>query len=466
MHSLCRHLQRLLENRELGNDPEFLWTGNHSDNLRSILKTIQRGDGQSDGIKVLADLLRTTAILERSLGDIYCTNTEGKTPPHLLKDLLVSQEVGEVLSKPLVFFLRLLLGHPESLNIRNICWHGFPVVNEIPEYFLAAIIVVFGQIERMIGEKGIVVLNRSSEGITRRTFNLFQKISLQCPGRIDDCPEIIRKSAFVSQDHFEIWEYILSHRNETALVLICPQLELILRRIYGVCNGIDVTAKIEEYYIILDTFLEEQQQTGEINAIHERINISLRLLIYDLFIAERGPRIRDKISHGEVRFDAEEINLIISHLIALTANLLLSFESEELFTPVHRSIFYCFEELRTSYISFQRSFGGLAIALEDPHPMEIYNRHQRFDQQLSKQLIKIIQHLSSGLAAMEQNQISLEGDERKEILLQNLRRTLVTIVKPNIKEIMTIIHLLITTLIPLDRTNSTLRTDAIGKLFK
>jgi len=112
------------------------------EHLWSILNT-------RDAVKDLEYLLTLTPLLERALGDILFTiklkiagknnNTCDKTSvmiPSLMRDLIVSAELEELMGLPLIRLLQILLGSPLSLNVRNLVWHGFLLPGELPPRLL------------------------------------------------------------------------------------------------------------------------------------------------------------------------------------------------------------------------------------------------------------------------------------------------------------------------------------------
>uniref|UniRef100_A0A1A9VC25 DUF4209 domain-containing protein n=1 Tax=Glossina austeni TaxID=7395 RepID=A0A1A9VC25_GLOAU len=112
-------------------------------------------------------------------------------------------------------------------------------------------------------------------------------------------------------------------------ILILPQIELILRLYFGEMNNYDVTAKLDEYYITLDTIFESLVPNPE-KRENKLLDFELMpfegcfKLIYDIFIAPSGCRLRDKISHGEVDLEAACNNSqLCSVLMQLFLNLLL-----------------------------------------------------------------------------------------------------------------------------------------------
>ena len=77
-------------------------------------------------------LLKLTVIIERSLGNVLLAVSKSKTCPSLLSDLLKRDELREVFGEAVIDVLQTLMGHPDSLNLRNVLWHGFSMAGEIP----------------------------------------------------------------------------------------------------------------------------------------------------------------------------------------------------------------------------------------------------------------------------------------------------------------------------------------------
>ncbi|KAG9469526.1 hypothetical protein GDO78_020305, partial [Eleutherodactylus coqui] len=64
----------------------------------------------------------------------------GKDCPFLLRDLLASQELAKIFSQSVMNVLRVFLGSPLSLNLRNILWHGFASPHEIPPKYCSMLL--------------------------------------------------------------------------------------------------------------------------------------------------------------------------------------------------------------------------------------------------------------------------------------------------------------------------------------
>ena len=85
-------------------------------------------------------ILKLTVIIERALGDVFVT-IENERCPSLLKDLLQMEALRKLFGETLMTDLETLMGPPISLNLRNVLWHGFPMLGEIqPRYSIFSIL--------------------------------------------------------------------------------------------------------------------------------------------------------------------------------------------------------------------------------------------------------------------------------------------------------------------------------------
>ncbi|CAG8442680.1 2343_t:CDS:2 [Diversispora eburnea] len=176
-------------------------------------------------------LLLGISSLERILGCIIFTiRKETSLIPNLIRDLLISPPLVQVLGKDIVFYLRCLIGPPSSMNLRNILWHGFICSKEflpVPARWYSALIII----------------------------------------------------TIMRQEHrmntVEVGQYFLT-------------LDIILEK-YISC----------EYFSDIN---DEKESVGKNpkNLIYDEFCGGTMDLILDLFIHTDGPRLRNRIAHGEV----------------------------------------------------------------------------------------------------------------------------------------------------------------------
>ncbi len=82
-------------------------------------------------------LLLLASTLERLLGDIFLVcSDETVICPSLLKDLLKTQELRNVLGDSFMSCLEVFIGSPHGLNLRNLAWHGFLSEGELPPQYV------------------------------------------------------------------------------------------------------------------------------------------------------------------------------------------------------------------------------------------------------------------------------------------------------------------------------------------
>lgn len=197
----------------------------------------------------------------------------------------------------------------ESINLRNIVWHGFPLPNEIPTSFVSTLFVVaaslFSFVENIpITPRGQVKdfsRHLSKIRAAQIDFDLVDKISL--------VEATIESSEWTEQWEIywkQLYEHYLQKNYWRCAILILPQIELVLRKMYGEANNFDISAKLNEYYITMNSIFESTNNNQLLNS-----DLSKRTLhfLYDIFISPFGMRIRDKISHGEVDLDCLDRSL-------------------------------------------------------------------------------------------------------------------------------------------------------------
>lgn len=91
--------------------------------------------------------LHLSSIFEHAVGNVY--KLKEKNVPFLLRDLLSSTQLLGIFGNLPMLVAKCLLGTPLALNIRNICWHGFPAPKEICMDLAAALLVLissFGEL--------------------------------------------------------------------------------------------------------------------------------------------------------------------------------------------------------------------------------------------------------------------------------------------------------------------------------
>jgi hypothetical protein len=301
------------------------WT--HSiDQLEQIFQEFQENPEDFS----LCGFLETTTILEYALGNVYQTCTKNR-PPHLLKDILNELSSCPYFQGNQIFLLQILLGTPKSSNLRNVTWHGF--LESLEPAYLAFLFVTIASFGKQLQNQTIIARYRG-------VLNLQLDISW-LPNRHEDILKIIPCNK-------RAWTQVLNFKREKkfshAIHLLLSQTESVLRYVYCKVNKDEenaVRAQLNKYYVIMDsifydyilsshmtplvigkiTKIQEMliRKTHERNKMLEFIPRPIYLIFYDLFYAADGPRLRDKMSHGEVTVGDENAEEIFNALLNFTA---------------------------------------------------------------------------------------------------------------------------------------------------
>ncbi|KAK2489735.1 hypothetical protein MC885_006653 [Smutsia gigantea] len=271
-------------------------------------------------------LMKLTSCLERALGDVFLLI--GKECPFLLRDLLVSEELAQVFGQPVVNVLRVFMGSPHGLNLRNILWHGFASPREIPpKYCSMLLLLVVG-----LGQLLQSYLQRTQATLAHRPFVVLPNLKDEIEG--------MRKSTFVLKSMLPYWEVALikfkSHRFADCAILLLTQLEAGLRKVFAAVNQCPqrlLTAESTALYTTFDEILAKHLNDGQINQLPLFLGEPAMEFLWDFLNHQQGPRIRDHLSHGEINL-LEFPKAAADQLLAFSTVLLLRFVDEDLSSSI------------------------------------------------------------------------------------------------------------------------------------
>ncbi|XP_058443773.1 endoplasmic reticulum membrane-associated RNA degradation protein-like [Malaya genurostris] len=301
------------------------WTG------RLDLLSLAVGIATQD---TLRSSLILTSIVEYSLGNVFQTKT-GTAPPHLLRDLLMADALTSVLGENAVYLLRLLLGTPNGINLRNLVWHGFASRTDVSPLYINFLLFMLSSIGDRLEKMNFVVRHRRCAeqwGELVESIKLDHFYEVLFEGILHDIsalPEVLKSNWLQAIHLYRKGEFY------QCVCIALPQLEMYLRKLYGTLYDIDYRAKLNEYYIIMDTIFEEFDSMNARNKIHRHFSTPLLELVYDLFSALEGPRIRDKLSHGELKLS--QVDETLANRVLCLSNLILindkNFQYVSIFHP-------------------------------------------------------------------------------------------------------------------------------------
>ncbi|XP_073750344.1 endoplasmic reticulum membrane-associated RNA degradation protein isoform X2 [Callorhinus ursinus] len=281
-------------------------------------------------------LMKLTACLERALGDVYLLN--GKECPFLLRDLLASEELAAVFGRSVMDVLKVFVGSPCGLNLRNTLWHGFASPHEIPPKYCSMMILLtvgLGQLlKSYLQQTKLVLGHRPFIALTNlEDLAIFPDVTSEVLSVLE---EVVRKSTFILKVMLPYWEAALigfrSHRFADCAMLLLTQLETGLRRVFAAVNQCPkrlLTAESTALYTTFDEILAKHLDDGKINQLPLFLGEPAMEFLWDFLNHQEGPRIRDHLSHGEINlpeFPKEAAN----QLLAFSVVLLLRFTDEDL----------------------------------------------------------------------------------------------------------------------------------------
>lgn len=262
----------------------------------------------------LVCILLLTSQLERALSDVYVHHTKKKPPP-LFRDLLEQPEMSELLGGPTVCnVVRALVGHPTGCNLRNVVWHGFNVFFSQPfSVWLSCLMVVSASLGEIVGSfarRPLVKKLRQKHLLRGEEKN---QIVVVVDDVLSQCSAWIPKEyAIVLRDvHLQILHEDPQRRWE-GLSALFVSLEHVLRCAYCDLNQLPQmkrTADNATYYTTMETFILPRVPPDcgeEKNALLSVLGKGGLQLMWDLFFLPSGPRIRDRMSHGELDISSEE----------------------------------------------------------------------------------------------------------------------------------------------------------------
>ncbi|XP_071162036.1 endoplasmic reticulum membrane-associated RNA degradation protein-like [Mytilus edulis] len=245
-------------------------------------------------------LLLVTSCLERALGDVYLL--ENTICPSMLKDILSSSTLKKIFGPTVVQVLRAVIGPPISLNLRNVIWHGFPTEQEISKRYTCFLLIVLPSLDQYlqgdIPHRSPIIFHQDSQ---------YAEILPDINDMTSEEMKILMQtSSFIPKYQLTLWNHCIDLYNTDkpglAMVLLLPLLEHALRCQFSIvnnCPGRTITAEATTLYTTLDEILDQYVTENVENKLPSEIGESIMEILMDLLTYPSGPRIRDRLSHGE-----------------------------------------------------------------------------------------------------------------------------------------------------------------------
>ncbi|ELK09997.1 hypothetical protein PAL_GLEAN10013324, partial [Pteropus alecto] len=320
-------------------------------------------------------LMKLTSCLERSLGDVFLLI--GKECPFLLRDLLASEELAHVFGQSVMNVLEVFVGCPRGLNLRNVLWHGFAAPHEVPAKYCSTMVLLMAGLGQLlnsylqhtecqqspaplaVAEGGLLTLMAPAaplrspaayrSGLQRHSpsaFTYLQLVSMVVLKKVrcfadvtHEAPsvleELMKKSTFILRIMLPYWELALikfkSHRFADCAMLLLTQLETGLRNVFATVNKCPrrlLTAESTALYTTFDEILAKHLNDGQVNQLPLFLGDPAMEFLWDFLNHQEGPRVRDRLSHGEVSLPGFPKE-ITDQLLAFSIVLLLRFVDED-----------------------------------------------------------------------------------------------------------------------------------------
>ncbi|XP_048792216.1 endoplasmic reticulum membrane-associated RNA degradation protein isoform X2 [Lagopus muta] len=308
----------------------FQWT-NYAELFLEVFDVLQ----YAQSTEVALGLMKLTSCLERALGDVHLLI--GKDCPFLLRDLLASEQLAVVFGQVVMDVLRIFIGSPYGLNLRNVLWHGFASPHEIPAKYCAMLLFLtagLGQLLQtyLLKTKYVLVHRPYVTFIRLEDLDAFPDLNHET---LRVAEELLQVSNFVLRTMLPFWMAALTafkqSRYADCVILLLPQLEAGLRLLFTTTNNCPnrlLTAESSAFYTTFDEMLTKHLDNEEINQLPSVLEEPAMEFLWDFLNHQEGPRIRDHLSHGEINLKAFPRE-IANQLVAFAITLLCRFSDED-----------------------------------------------------------------------------------------------------------------------------------------
>nr|XP_030708772.1 endoplasmic reticulum membrane-associated RNA degradation protein isoform X5 [Globicephala melas] len=247
----------------------FQWTG-----VPELFPEMFDALGSLQSFAISLSLMKLTSCLERALGDVYLLIR--KECLFLLRDLIASEELSQVFGQSVMDVLKVFVGSPRGLNLRNVLWHGFAAPQEIPPKYCSMMILLTAGLGQLL--KGY--LQQTKFTLAHRPFItltsledliVFPDVTYEVLSVLE---EVMKKSTFILKIMLPYWEVALlnfkSHRFADCAILLLVQLETGLRKVFATVNKCPkrlLTAESTALYTTFDEILAKHLNDGKINQL-------------------------------------------------------------------------------------------------------------------------------------------------------------------------------------------------------
>ncbi|XP_030354866.1 endoplasmic reticulum membrane-associated RNA degradation protein isoform X2 [Strigops habroptila] len=235
--------------------------------------------------------------------------------------------------------LRVFIGSPYGLNLRNVLWHGFASPKEIPAKYCAMLLFLtagLGQLLRtyLLQNKCILVHRPYVIFVSLEELDVFPDLNHEA---VSIAEELVNLSSFVLKPMIPFWMAALTafkrSRYADCVIFLLPQLEVGLRLLFTTTNKCPnrlLTAESSALYTTFDEMLVKHLDNEEVNQLPAVLEEPAMEFLWDFLNHQEGPRIRDRLSHGEINLETFPRE-VANQLVAFAITLLCRFSDEDMF---------------------------------------------------------------------------------------------------------------------------------------
>uniref|UniRef100_A0A6B2L093 DUF4209 domain-containing protein n=1 Tax=Arcella intermedia TaxID=1963864 RepID=A0A6B2L093_9EUKA len=242
---------------------------------------------------------------------VQTNTTTAPRIPRRMTELLDMPQLKEILSPIMLLIIKISIGPPPGLNIRNLLWHGFLSDGEFQIEITSLLILLICQLlhqnRSTFGHLSVIKKKNIQEWIDKLKFSVSCNIFGEGrEGELNSIEPLLNKSFFIIPSQKSQWRlafsFLKKQENYLSTIVLIPLLEHSIRRVFAVsneCGSRVLTARVHSLMTTMDTLLDDFIETTP-NLIFNEFGQNIMHILHDLFIAKQGPRIRDLIAHGVV----------------------------------------------------------------------------------------------------------------------------------------------------------------------
>jgi hypothetical protein len=152
-----------------------------------------------------------------------------------INEVLTSPDLEQFIGEDVVFLIRCFTGPLQSLNLRNLVWHGFLGIHEFYPSFASFLFVLIFSVGALPSIKGTKSVRKLSDiDFFMQKCGVSVKMTDYSPEHLTD---IIEHSFFIAKNRLPDWkkamEFFLDGEYYFSLILLLPLLEHSLRRLFA-----------------------------------------------------------------------------------------------------------------------------------------------------------------------------------------------------------------------------------------